>query len=151
MGFINNVFRNWYFAFREFQAWLFIMQTIKKHKKTADWAKFNLRADYVGRIYTVLNPELPGDKGDTKEVLALKYSERLKPINLYIYSLGLGPYVRPAYEEIKESDSYLIVYVPIFVVITTWRVLYIIILLTLLIYNFSFIVKQIIKAWNYFF
>jgi hypothetical protein len=151
MGFINKVFRNWYFAFREFQAWLFIMQTIKKHKKTADWAKFNLRADYVGRIYTVLNPEMPGDKGDTKEVLALKYSERLKPINLYIYGLGLGPYVRAAYEEIKGSDSYLIVYVPIFVVITTWRVLYITLLLILIIYNFSFIMNQVIKAWNYFF
>jgi hypothetical protein len=151
MGFISNVFRSWYFAFREIQAWIFVMKTIRTHKKTADWQKFNLRADWVGRIYTVLNPELPSDKGDTKEVLRYKYAERLKPINLYIYNLGLGPYIRVAFEEIKNSDSYLIVYVPIFVVITTWRVFYITTLLFLIVWKFNFISSQIVKLWNYFF
>jgi len=111
-------------AYYEITNWFYVKRVIRKHKKTADWDKFNLRADWVGRIYTVLNPISPGDDGDTEEVLKIKYSERMRPINLYLDSLGLSESVYPAYENPKENTkSLLIVYTPIFNVITTWKII----------------------------
>jgi len=122
---IKRIIENWRFAFYELQNWFFVKRIIKKHSKTADWEKYNLRADWVGRIYTVVNPISPGDDGDTIDVLRIKYAERLKPMNIYLDSLGLGESVTPAYEQIKDTQSYVFVYTPIFRVITTWRVIWI--------------------------
>jgi hypothetical protein len=120
---IKNFFRNWLVAYYEITNWFYVIGIIRKHRQTADWGKYSLRADWVGRIYTVINPQSPGDDGDTDEVLRIKYAERLKPVNLYLDSLGLGQSVTVAYEKTKENDrSYLFVYVPIFNVITFWRV-----------------------------
>jgi hypothetical protein len=63
-------------SYYEITNWLFIKRTIRKHKYTADWENFNLRADWVGRIYTVINPQSPGDDGDAMDVLRIKYTER---------------------------------------------------------------------------
>lgn len=109
-------------AIYEIQNWLYVKKIIRKHRNTTDWQTFKLRADWIGRIYTVLNPELPGDKGDSKEVLALKYSERVKPINMYLDKIGLAQAVYPAYEDIQDSQSYLVVYSPIFNIITVWKI-----------------------------
>lgn len=110
--------------YRDFRLWSFLKGLKNKHQKTADWAKFNLRMDWVGRIYTVINPELPSDKGDSKEILKLKYTERIRPLNIYLNSLGVGPYVTFAWDEIPESDSYLIAYVPMYEILTFWRIIW---------------------------
>lgn len=102
--------------------WWYVMKVIRKHKGTVDWKKFNLRADWVGRIYTVLNPMSPTDDGDSMEILRIKYADRMKPINLYLDKMGLSYSVSPAYELIEESKSFLIVYVPIFSYLTVWKV-----------------------------
>ena len=117
----KNFFRNWIVAYYEITNWFYVLRIIRKHRQTADWAQYNLRADWVGRIYTVLNPQSPGDDGDNAEVLRLKYAERLKPISIYLDSLGLGQSVTLAYENIDDTASYLFVYYPIFNVITVWR------------------------------
>ena len=122
MKWLKNFTAQWRLVFYEIQNWFYVKSIIRKHQDTADWQRYNLRADWIGRIYTVLNPMLPGDRGDTKEVLSYKYAERLKPINMYLDSLGLGQSIYPAYEEIQDSESYLIVYSPIFNAITPWRV-----------------------------
>lgn len=109
-------------VFIELQNWFYVFRTIREHKKTADWRQFGLRHDWVGRIYTVLNPLSPGDDGDSMEVLRIKYAERLKPLNLYLDKIGLGMSITIAHEVIEESKSYLIVYSPIFNYITIWRV-----------------------------
>jgi hypothetical protein len=118
----REVIGNWRVAYYEISNWFYVKRIISDHQRTADWSKHNLRADWVGRIYTVLNPQSPTDDGDTLEILRIKYAERLKPINLYLDSIGLSQSVTAAYELIPESKSFLIVYSPIFKVITTWRV-----------------------------
>ena len=71
----------------------------------------------------------PSDDGDTEEVLRIKYAERMKPINLYLDSIGLSESIYPAYESPKENPrSLLIVYSPIFNVITTWKIVNFIVL-----------------------
>jgi hypothetical protein len=109
-------------AFMELQNLFYVFKIIREHKNTADWKKFGLRHDWIGRIYTVLNPLSPGDDGDSMEVLRIKYAERLKPINLYLDKIGLGLSITIAHETVKDTKSYLIVYSPIFNYITTWRV-----------------------------
>ena len=127
---IRNFFRNWVIAYYEITNWFYVLKIIRKHRQTADWEKYNLRADWVGRIYTVLNPQSPGDDGDTEEVMRLKYTERLKPISIYLDDLGLGQSVTLAYEKIENTGSYLFVYYPIFNVITVWRVFLLITLIS---------------------
>lgn len=105
----------------EIQNWFYVKKIIRQHKNTTDWSNYKLRADWIGRIYTVLNPDLPSDKGDTKEVLSYKYAERMKPIAMYLDKLGLGQAIYPAYEELPGTDSYLVVYSPIFNVLTMWK------------------------------
>ncbi len=122
---IKRIINNWRFAVYEIQNWVFVKRTIAKHIKTADWEKFNLRADWVGRIYTVINPITPGDDGDTIEVLRIKFTERLKPMNIYLDSLGLSDSITMAYEQVPDSKSYVFVYTPIFNIITTWRIIWI--------------------------
>ena len=148
-----NPFTFLYKAYRDIQLWFFIQKMVREHKKTADWARYNLRADWVGRIYTVLNPELPSDAGDSKEVLRYKYTERLHPITTYVNNLGLGPYVRFAWEEVKDSDSYLIAYIPMFEVITFWRIIGLLVVTGILLFTslLPTIGGWIQLAWNAFF
>jgi hypothetical protein len=116
--------------YRDIRLWNFLRNLRKKHEKTVDWSRYNLRMDWVGRIYTVLNPELPSDSGDSKEVLKLKYTERIRPINIYLNSLGIGPYVSFAWDEIPESDSYLIAYIPMYEILTFGRIFWFLFLCT---------------------
>ena len=122
---IRRILQNWQIAFYEIQNWVFVKRTIRKHSKTSDWEKYNLRADWVGRIYTVINPQSPSDDGDAMDVLRIKYTERLKPMNIYLDSIGLSESVTMAYEQVPDSKSYVFVYTPIFNVITTWRAIWI--------------------------
>jgi hypothetical protein len=147
----RNFFGNWRVAYYEIENWFYVKSTISKHSPTMDWQKHNLRSDWVGRIYTVLNPQSPSDDGDTMEVLRIKYAERLKPINLYLDSIGLGESITPAYEQVRNSASFLVVYSPIFRVITTWRVFVVACFIS------AFFASKldtiawngIVKAWNY--
>ena len=120
---VKRFFQLWRLAYYEIQNWFYVKKLIRNHKNEADWQNYKLRADWIGRIYTVFNPELPGDAGDPMEVLRLKYAERLKPVNLYLDKLGFGQAVYPAYEEIEDTNSYLVVWSPIFTAITFWRVI----------------------------
>jgi hypothetical protein len=137
----------------EIKNWFYVKRIIREHQNTADWQQFNLRADWIGRIYTVLNPQMPGDKGDTQEVLRLKYADRLKPINMYLDNLGLGIAVAVASEEVKDSESMLVVWYPIFEMITFWKVFWTIaaILLFFLTRLDSWTYQGISYAWNFFF
>jgi hypothetical protein len=121
---IRNFFYGWQTAYYEIKNWFFVKSIIRKHSKTADWENFNLRSDWVGRIYTVLNPQSPGDDGDTDDVLRIKYAERLRPINLYLDKLGLGESVSPGFEKIPDSKSYLFIYTPLFRVITFGKIFF---------------------------
>ena len=114
----------WY----DITGFLHIRKTIRKNKNTVDFAQFGLRHDWVYRLYTVINPS-EADKGDSPEVLRIKAQNKMLPIHRYIEKIGLGEYVAVSAEQIpdeedpqKMTDSYLLVYFPIFNVITTWKI-----------------------------
>lgn len=95
---------------------------IRKYRGTADWERFNLRVDWVGRIYTVFNPN-PADAGDDKQMLDIKLGERMIPCHKFIDTMGLSEVVAVSGEKIPDSDSYLIVYYPIFKYLSIWKVI----------------------------
>lgn len=104
-----------------------IRNVIRKNKDTVDFQRLGLRADWVYRIYTVVNPS-EEDKGDSAEVLRIKAQNKMLPIHRYVEKLGLSEYVSVSVEQIpdesdpkKMSDSYLLVYYPIMNVITTFK------------------------------
>jgi hypothetical protein len=121
---VRNFLYAWQSIYYEIKNWIFVISVIRKHSKTADWNKFNLLYDWVGRIGLVLNPQSPGDDGDTEEVLKIKYTERLKPVNMYLDKIGLSESVTVSYKKIPDSQSYLFLYTPIFQVLTFGKVFF---------------------------
>jgi hypothetical protein len=76
--------------------------------------------DWVVRIYTVFNPN-PADAGDDKQMLDIKLGERMIPCHKFVDSMGLSEVVAVSGEKIPDTDSYLIVYYPIFKYLSVWK------------------------------
>lgn len=110
-----------YRLYRDIANFFALKRTIKKATKNAEWKKFNLRADWVCRVYTVVNP-LDAWKGDDPAMLKQKMLEKTYPINAYMEKLNVSDIVAASWEKIPNSESYLLVYYPIFNVLTTWKV-----------------------------
>ena len=122
--------KNFFIDIRNF---LYIRSVVLKNKGTADWERFNLRSDYVYRIYTMFNPE-PQDKGDDAKILEIKMGEKMIPCHKYIDSIGLSEVIGVSGEKIPDTDSYLVVYYQLFNYITLWKLFFnslIIILITI--------------------
>lgn len=76
------------------------------------WAKNNLRVDWIGRIYTVMNlpPEVTLSPDMPREVWPAYLIEQSKGLNDYLTSLNLHEIIIPEYKEIPDTTSYLLVY-----------------------------------------
>lgn len=114
----------WY----DIKGYFMVRSILRKQMKTVDFNKLGLRVDWVNRAYTVINPS-EEDKGDDPSVLRIKAQNKMLPIHRYMDKIGLSEFVSVSVEQIpdsedptKLSDSYLLVYYPIFRVITTWKV-----------------------------
>lgn len=91
--------------------WFFLKKTIKKNKDSIEWNKFNLRIDWIYRIYTVIHlKEILDSDEFTKWEHIANVLEKSKPINEYLSLLNLAEILEPKITKIKDSDSYLIVY-----------------------------------------
>ena len=115
----------------DIKAFLIIRKEVRKNRESVDWKKYNLRYDWLYRIYTVINPS-EADKGDDENMINMKAVDRVTPINKYIASLGLAEVVSLSMEKIPESNSYLVVYYQIFRWLTPWRIVSRLLLIALL-------------------
>jgi hypothetical protein len=115
----------WY----DITGYLKVRKIVRKHKKDVDFAQHNLRNDWVNRVYTVINPS-ESDKGDSPEVIQIKAQEKILKVHKYIDNIGLGPYVSVSVEPIPETNSYLLVYYPLFNVLSTFKVVVFLLLIT---------------------
>lgn len=107
------------FLFREY-----LKQIRNEEMNSVVFQRFNLRIDWVGRIYTVINlpkevtesPDLPKD---SRPAYVL---EEIKPINDYIKSINLEELVTLLFKPIPgtNDDSFLVVYHFLFRELT-WR------------------------------
>jgi hypothetical protein len=113
----------------DIKGYFIVRSILRKQKKTVDFNKFGLRVDWINRAYTVINPS-EEDKGDSPDVLRIKAQNKMLPIHRYMDKVGLSEFVSVSVEPIPDeedpnrvTDSYLLVYYPIFRVITTWRLI----------------------------
>jgi hypothetical protein len=114
----------------DIKGYFIVRSILRKQKKTVDFNKFGLRVDWINRAYTVINPS-EEDKGDSPDVLRIKAQNKMLPIHRYMDKVGLSEFVSVSVEPIPDeedpsrvTDSYLLVYYPIFRVITTWRLIF---------------------------
>lgn len=121
-----------YLYIRELLNYRYIFRTIKKEKETEQWKSLKLRADWVGRMYTVLNLRKE-DTGEEDTVKRARVFELMSPCNNYIKKLDLWEIVFPAIEQITPQ-SYLVVYSPLFRTVTIIRTIKYLIALGGLIY-----------------
>jgi hypothetical protein len=113
----------------DIKAFLFLRKHIKRQVNSPEWAKYNLRRDWLYRVYTVINPS-EKDKGDDDKMLEMKAVDKCAPISKYIASLGatevnplgLSEIVSMSMERIPETDSYLVVYYQIYQWFTPWKI-----------------------------
>jgi hypothetical protein len=110
-----------YKIYRDIVNFFLIRKAIKKAKRNALWKKYNLRHDWIYRTYTVINAT-KYEIGDEPVVLQAKIVEKTKPINAFVDSLKIGDLVAVSIEKIPESESFLLVYYPIFNYLTVWRI-----------------------------
>lgn len=96
--------------------YFYIKKIIKQNLKTVEWEKYKLRADWIGRIYTVINlpPEVLYSPDAPEEIRPAYILEESKPINEYLTKLNLHEIVFPEIRPIEGSISYLVVYSPYF-------------------------------------
>jgi hypothetical protein len=115
----------------------FILKTIKKCKGTTEWDNLKLRADWIGRIYTVVNlpPEVIHSPDAPQEIRPAYVLEESRPVNEYLTKLNLQEIILPAIEPVPETLSYLIVYTPYFQKLSIkwlfYRILWILLILWL--------------------
>ncbi len=138
--------RNFFSDIRNF---LYIRKVVRKNIGTADWERFNLRTDYIYRIYTVFNPD-PQDKGDDPKMLEIKMGEKMIPCHKYIDSIGLSEVIGVSGEKIPDSDSYLVVYYQLFDYITPWRIFINTVFIILIAIFHSPIWQFLTKGFNWF-
>jgi hypothetical protein len=114
--------------------YFYIKKVIKQNLKTVEWEKYKLRADWIGRIYTIINlpPEVLYSPDAPQEIRPAYILEESKPINEYLTKLNLQEIVFPEIRPVDESISYLVVYSPYFQRISwkwiLWRLFFIILL-----------------------
>lgn len=100
-------------VYREIKNFFFILSVIEKNKKTENWANRKLRADWIGRIYTIVNLS-EEDMGEQEEVKRFKVLEKVRYVNEYLEMLGLSEVIVPSIQSVENSRSYLVVYTPYF-------------------------------------
>lgn len=129
----------WY----DIKGYFIVRSILRKQKKSVDFNKLGLRVDWINRVYTVINPS-EEDKGDTPDVLQIKAQNKMLPIHRYMDKIGLSEFVTISVEQIpdvedptKVTDSYLLVYYPIFRVLTTFKII-------------MFFIILITGVWTYF-
>lgn len=116
--------------------YLYLRRIIKKNRSTIEWEKFNLRVDWIGRIYTVINlpPEVVYSPDTPEEIRPAYVLEESKPLNEYLTRLNLQEIILPSINPIPGSLSYLLTYTPYFQRLSIRWIIYRILLLLILIW-----------------
>lgn len=103
----------WINLLKDIKIWYKFQKIAKENKKLL--AKYNLRVDYLGRIYTVINlpEELQGGNEYIHETFVL---QNLKPFTDVLLKIGIADYSYPEISKINEPGvyAYLVIIYPEF-------------------------------------
>jgi len=111
--------------FREIGYYRYIIKTIKEQENTHEWKTFNLRHDWIYRIYTVvsIDSEIASQLSSLEVTGAVL--EKMQPINNYLSSnkIDFKEIITPSTERIQGTNSWLVVYSPLFKSLTLFNFL----------------------------
>lgn len=99
---IKDVYFYWY-----------IWRFIRKNRGTEMWERFNLRNDWIGRIYTVQSYSYE-DASLPEEVKFSLVTEKMRPLVDWMQSNNLGEIIMPDIKKIPDTYSYLVKFSPLF-------------------------------------
>jgi len=100
---------------REFKNFLDYLKITKKESFDSPiWAKLNLRRDWVGRVYTVINlpPEVTNSPDFPDDAKPAWVFEECKTINQYLLKLNLHELITVTFKPIEgtANNSFLVIY-----------------------------------------
>lgn len=118
------LFSNFRDAVVDVKNYLLLLSIIKKNKNTPEWNSLNLRTDWIGRIYTVINLQKQ-DFSDTEDIRRLKINKQLAaPVYNYLTErLNLVELLTTKLEYIEGTYSYLLYFNPWFRQLSLWYVI----------------------------
>jgi hypothetical protein len=101
--------------YKEISNYFFLRRTLSREilNLESKWYSFKLRKNWFGRIYTVVSLR-EEDMGEEEIVRNWRAMEMMRPINEYLSSLGLQEIIFPSIESIPGTQSFLVVYSPLF-------------------------------------
>jgi hypothetical protein len=102
-------------AIREFRNFLDYLKITRKESFNSPlWAKLNLRRDWVGRVYTVINlpPEVINSPDFPDEAKPAWVFEECKSINQYFLKLNLHELITVTFQPVTGTgnNSFLVIY-----------------------------------------
>jgi hypothetical protein len=106
---------------KDIKNYLDLRKIVKQEAATSPlWTKNRLRYDKLCRIYTVVNlpPEVTLSPDDPEEIRVVYVIDATREINQYLTSLNLQEIIAPEFKPIKGTDSYLVIYNPLFMTLS---------------------------------
>lgn len=149
----------WYKLYKEIRLWYIYRKVAKANEEFL--ANNNMRVDWIGRIYTVLN--MPPEVLSSPEIAQEGWVfQQLPKMTKVLIEMGIAEAAFPSMEKIEGTSSFLVVLWPEFDRLSFWPILgyatltaVIIILsklgLNLVEANWTLISQTASNAWNYIF
>lgn len=149
----------WYKLYKEIRLWYIFRKVAKANEQFL--ADNNLRVDWIGRIYTVLNmpPEVLASPEIAQEGWVF---QQLPKMTKVLMEMGIAEAAFPSMEKIEGTDGFLVVLWPEFDRLSFWSITRNIILTTIIIIlaklgfnlasnHWTAISQTCSNVWNYIF
>tara|TARA_R110000772_G_scaffold148902_3_gene259530 strand:+ start:612 stop:1088 length:477 start_codon:yes stop_codon:yes gene_type:complete len=106
---MRRIFDYWSEFYEEFRVWRRYRKAARQNEEIL--VKNNMRVDWLGRIYTVVN--MPEEVINNQEQVQQGWViSQLGPMNEMLLKIGIADYAYPDISLVPETQSYLIVMYP---------------------------------------
>ena len=107
-----NTFTYWIELSKDVRIWWIFRRTANQYRDQLN-KDFQLRVDWIGRIYGVVNlpEEVQGASGEIQQAYVLN---KISTYGNYMLQIGLADMVYPQIEKVPGTASYLVVLWPVF-------------------------------------
>ena len=152
--FFKNTVKYWPEFYLEFRTWRIFSKTAKQYKDVLN-KDHNLRVDWLGRIYGVINltEEVQGASGEIQQAYVL---QQITKYGKTLMNMGVGDIVYPEIQKIKGTAGYLVILWPAFEALQTLQIIWNLIKTSVLITGLFLLVKltinntgTLVSAWNW--
>ena len=118
---MRRLFRYWGEFREDFRIWRRFRKAARSQEDIL--TKNNMRVDWLGRIYTVIN--MPEEVINNQEMVQQGWViGQLKPFNEILLQIGIADFAYPEISRVPNSNSYLIVMYPEIDALNPWRMLW---------------------------